>query len=328
VFYCILRTMNATNQTILASDAGARMQRALLSLEGLSIGDAFGERFFYVADVESMIERRAVANGPWRYTDDTEMALAIIEVLDRLGEINQDELAAVFARRYAADSSRGYGATAHDVLAQIGSGTHWRAAAGSAFGGEGSMGNGGAMRVGPVGAYWADDWDAVVEQARASAEVTHAHAEGQAGAIAVAVAAAWATRRGAGAGAGAASDLFEAVLKNTPKGATSRGLKYAAQLPLNTAVQDAATMLGNGSNITAPDTVPFAIWCAARHIDDYEEALWATVSGLGDCDTTCAIVGSIVALASGPTSIPSVWRASREPLAFGSRNTSSIFDDR
>ncbi|HET6881018.1 MAG TPA: ADP-ribosylglycohydrolase family protein [Pirellulales bacterium] len=293
----------------------------MFSLDGLSIGDAFGEQFFYVPNVESMIERRALAKGPWRYTDDTEMALAIVEVLDRFGDINQDELAAVFARRYAADPSRGYGATAHDVLATIGSGTHWRKAAGWAFGGEGSMGNGGAMRVGPLGAYWADDWDAVVEQARASAEVTHAHAEGQAGAIAVAVAAAWATRRGAGAVAGTVSDLFEAVLKNTPKGATLRGLKYAAKLPLSTAVHDAVTILGNGSNVTAPDTVPFAIWCAARHIDDYEEALWATVSGLGDCDTTCAIVGSIVALACGPAGIPPEWRASREPLAFGSAGT-------
>jgi ADP-ribosylglycohydrolase len=44
-----------------------------------------------------------------------------------------------------------------------------------------------------------------------------------------------------------------------------------------------------------PDTVPYAIWCAARHLDDLVEALWATVSVGGDIDTTCAIVGGIVA---------------------------------
>ena len=58
-------------------------------------------------------------------------------------------------------------------------------------------------------------------------------------------------------------------------------------------------MLGNGSRITAPDTVPFALWCAARHIDDYAEALWTTVSAGGDNDTNCAIVGGIVVLANG-----------------------------
>lgn len=51
---------------------------------------------------------------------------------------------------------------------------------------------------------------------------------------------------------------------------------------------------------TAPDTVPFALWCAARHIDDYAEAIWTTVSAGGDNDTNCAIVGGIVVLAGGP----------------------------
>ena len=52
--------------------------------------------------------------------------------------------------------------------------------------------------------------------------------------------------------------------------------------------------------------MPFALWCAARHIDNYEEALWATVSGLGDRDTTCAIVGGVVTLATGRRAILAV----------------------
>lgn len=60
--------------------------------------------------------------------------------------------------------------------------------------------------------------------------------------------------------------------------------------------------------------MPFCVWCAARHLDDYEAALWSTVSGYGDRDTTCAIVGGIVALSAGRESIPSSWLAAREPL--------------
>jgi ADP-ribosylglycohydrolase len=56
------------------------------------------------------------------------------------------------------------------------------------------------------------------------------------------------------------------------------------------------------------------LWCAARHIDNFEEALWNTVSGLGDRDTTCAIVGGIVALAVGHAGIPSAFVEAREPL--------------
>jgi ADP-ribosylglycohydrolase len=60
--------------------------------------------------------------------------------------------------------------------------------------------------------------------------------------------------------------------------------------------------------------VPFAVWSAAHNLDSFEKALWATVSGLGDLDTTCAMVGSIVALAVGREGIPEPWIEAREPL--------------
>jgi hypothetical protein len=41
--------------------------------------------------------------------------------------------------------------------------------------------------------------------------------------------------------------------------------------------------------------------------------LWNTVAGLGDRDTTCAIVGGIVSLVEGVT-IPPRWMAAREGL--------------
>jgi ADP-ribosylglycohydrolase len=70
-----------------------------------------------------------------------------------------------------------------------------------------------------------------------------------------------------------------------------------------------------GTRVSAQDTVPFALWCAAHHLDDYEEALWTTVRGLGDRDTTCAIVGGVVVLATGVAAIPAEWRWCREPLS-------------
>jgi len=65
--------------------------------------------------------------------------------------------------------------------------------------------------------------------------------------------------------------------------------------------------LGNGSMVTAQDTVPFALWSAACHPNDYEEALWTTVGGLGDRDTTCAMVGGVVVMSTGVRAIPKEW---------------------
>ena len=76
----------------------------------------------------------------------------------------------------------------------------------------------------------------------------------------------------------------------------------------------AVAILGNGAAVTVQDTVPFVLWCAAWRLDDYGQALWFTSSGGGDVDTTCAMVGGIVALHTGVEGIPEYWRNDREPL--------------
>ena len=177
------------------ADHEERMQRALLSLDGLSVGDGFGETFFTSAAViERRLEQFDPPPPPWFVTDDTTMALSIVRCLKRYGHIEQDALAARFAREYARDPLRGYGGTAHGILRAIGEGVPWRVAAGWVFDGQGSCGNGGAMRAAPIGAYFADDLNRVIAEAKASAEVTHAHPDGQTGAIAVALAAAYMVR--------------------------------------------------------------------------------------------------------------------------------------
>src|SRR5260370_12703674 len=144
---------------VLPADHATRMARVRLSLEGLSVGDAFGSQFFIPGAYHKHFTARTTPDGECGYTDDTEMALGIVEVLQRRGCIDAYDLAQVFARRYAANPYRGYGPGAHQILTAIGGGTPWRNAAFAAFDGQGSMGNGAAMRVAPVGASFATDLD-------------------------------------------------------------------------------------------------------------------------------------------------------------------------
>jgi ADP-ribosylglycohydrolase len=229
------------------------------------------------------------------------MALSLVEHLRHYGEIRQDELVHRFAERM--EPSRGYGIGAYEVLMAVRHGTPWRTAAASGFGGLGSFGNGAAMRVAPLGAYFADDLPRVVSEARKSALVTHAHPEGVAGAIAVAVAAAEAWQR-SGAPLGAA--WLERILENVPPGYTHNGIRTALTLPADTDIVTVASTLGNGSGVTSPDTVPLCLWVAA-HTTQLVEALWKTVSALGDRDTTCAIVGGILAVHAAKEALPSSW---------------------
>jgi ADP-ribosylglycohydrolase len=108
--------------------------------------------------------------------------------------------------------------------------------------------------------------------------------------------------------------LFDDVIDRCPEGPTRKGIERARELPLTCDVWTAVAELGNGTMVSAPDTVPLCAWCAARHLDDFTEAMWTTVAGLGDRDTTCAIVGGIVALGVGRSALPVDLLAAREPL--------------
>ncbi|MCP3143107.1 ADP-ribosylglycohydrolase family protein [Pyxidicoccus xibeiensis] len=288
-------------------------ERLALSLLGLSVGDAFGEQFFLPApEEEQLLATRAPPPGPWPYTDDTQMALSVVAELWRHGSIDRDRLARSFAEHY--DSSRGYGPAMHRVLRAVHEGEPWADVTGREFSGQGSWGNGAAMRVGPLGAYFADDLHAVVEQAHRSAEVTHAHPEAVGGAIAVAVAAATAWRERARPSQLGRAEFLDRLLPFVPETDVRSRIRKARALPATASVPFAVSVLGNGTGLTAQDTVPFALWCAGSHLDDFEQALWLAVSGGGDRDTICAMVGSIVVLSAGGERVPATWLAAREPL--------------
>nr|MBK7068585.1 ADP-ribosylglycohydrolase family protein [Deltaproteobacteria bacterium] len=126
--------MSATTSA-LPADHDARLARARRSLDGLSLGDAFGQRFFgHELTVDSMIAHRALPRSPWNYTDDTEMALALFGVLGRHGRVDQDALAAAFAHRWRCDPTRGYAGTAMGILRELHHGGDWRAVSGASTG--------------------------------------------------------------------------------------------------------------------------------------------------------------------------------------------------
>lgn len=293
------------------SDRASRSARALDALEGLATGDALGETFFrpdWVPDVELEV----LPPATWRWTDDTNMAASIVEVLAAGDRIDQDALAASFLREY--DVRRGYGPAMHTVFAELAVGRHWRVVSRGLFDGSGSFGNGSAMRVAPLGAYFADDLATCAEQAALSAEVTHAHAEAIAGAVAVAGATAVAYRLRFDEQDCGPREFLESVIEITPPSHVRDRLHRAMRLGPHAAVDVMTFEIGNGSDVTCMDTVPFVIWSAARALDDFESAIWNTIRGGGDRDTTTAMVGGILAGRLGANAIPAEWIARREPL--------------
>jgi ADP-ribosylglycohydrolase len=246
------------------------------------------------------------------------MASVLVDHLNARGSIDLDELALAFADRFAADPARGYGAVAHWILTRVHEGMPWREATRTPYKGTGSMGNGAAMRVAPVAAWFADDVREAIAAAARSAEVTHAHPEGVAGAQAVAAACVFAWRARRDPGGASPTAMLGFAVEHTPDGRVRDGIREAARR-LDASPERAADALGDGSEVTAPDTVPYALWCAATSLGDYPGALWRCVAGLtapgADRDTVAAIVGGVVALAVGRAGLPAGWLDAREPLA-------------
>lgn len=286
------------------------------SLRGLALGDGFGERWFHRGDreaIEMIKARQLPSESAWNWTDDTAMALTIVRIVHLHGEIRQDDLAEMFGAAYQADPYRGYGYGMTVLLPRLAEAPGmWDIHARDLFKGQGSLGNGAAMRVAPLGAWFCRDLGQVREQARLAAEVTHAHPEGISGAVAVAVSAAVAAASREADAPDPRSFLEHAAEAVT--GPVGEGIARAASLEPGTPAWKAADLLGNGQRVRASDTVPFALWSAAHHLDDLPGALWTTAEGLGDVDTTCAITAGVVAARTGLAGVPQRWLDLCEPL--------------
>lgn len=284
-----------------------RFERALASLRGLSLGDALGSQFFVPVNYP-LLKKCALPPAPWQWTDDTEMACSVLAVLAEHGRIDQDALARSFAEHH--DFDRGYGPAVNRMLRLIREGGDWRELAAALFNGQGSWGNGAAMRIAPLGAWYADDPEQATHQAEISAYVTHQHREAVVGAMAVAAAAALAADP---AGSPTPTALLDGVIALVPRSAVGAGLRRARDMLDYGDAGTVAAVLGCGRRTSAHDTVPFALWSAARALDDFEHGFWATAQVGGDVDTTCAIFGGVVA-AGKSGAPPAAWLKQTEEL--------------
>ena len=279
------------------------------AFSGLAIGDAVGAPFE---------GRRRVARDEvtaWmrggtalRWTDDTHMALALARSLaQNRGEVDVEHLGETFAKAYAAEPWRGYGAGPPQIFALARRGVPYARAAASLFSGRGSFGNGAAMRVTPVALVAAPDVERTARLAAAQAFVTHIHPE----AVDAAVFVATAVCRLA-----SPPIISTAVPANSPT--ILEALHDSCEVIGPGAVRDALGLVLDGAGagrdprgtarklgcgVAARESVPAAV-AALLVGDDIEEVLIEAVSLGGDTDTIAAIAGAMAGAVHGHRDIP------------------------
>jgi poly(ADP-ribose) glycohydrolase ARH3 len=274
------------------------LDRFVGSFLGLIIGDSLGSPFEgLTADIiyHSFGSVRKIYENPpvdWLcYTDDTQMTIGVAQTLCALGSIDPDELVRRFVANY--DPRRGYGQGARRLMAVMSEGGDWRKASEDLFPG-GSFGNGGAMRVAPIGLLFCRDLDKVWEQAEKSARVTHAHPWGIEGAQLMAVSVALAAREPKLD----AAMLYDELRKRATQEEYQWLLKTASRLKPG----DSLHVLGN--SIEAHRSVVTAITCFAQSMDDYQGVIVRAIGMGNDVDTLAAMAGALSGARLGQAALP------------------------
>lgn len=267
-------------------------------LLGLAVGDALGARFegqsaewiaSRFSEPQSLIDHPP-CNELW-YTDDTQMMIGVAETLVACGQILEERLCEAFVANYV--PSRGYGRGARVVVEAMEGGRDYRHIAETHYPG-GSLGNGAAMRVAPVGLFFRDDLSQVWKQARLSAAPTHTHPQGIEGAQLLATAVALASR----------SDTFDANAFFSQLIDRCESGEYRQRLQLASKIRTCRDLGSLGNGIEAIESVPTAITCFALTPNSYRDVIANAIFLGGDTDTIAAMSGAICGALVGVAGIP------------------------
>ena len=275
-------------------------------LVGSAVGDALGSSFEGSSIFELKVEHEHFSG---RWTDDTHMMIGVAESLIEKGGFDGSHMAQTFIRNYEDEPWRGYAYGPPQVFRWIRSGVAWNEAAKRLFGGEGSYGNGAAMRVAPVGLFYCDDPEQLRAVAYASGEITHTHPLGREGAALQAYAVALAVKEDPFS----RLDLFTFLGKLrdfTSNEVYKEKLEKVESLLGEADKRRVVRGLGNG--VEAHNSVPTAIYCFLRNSSSFEEAVQYAISLGGDTDTIGAMTSAITGAYHGAEAIPEGWKSRLE----------------
>jgi ADP-ribosylglycohydrolase len=325
-----------------------RIERVRGCLLGLAIGDALGApleglsgqqiRAHYGQVIDFVDGARAWKKKPYRwrmpglYSDDTQQALAICDVLLERRRVDPDRLAEFYLGLATPKGSyvgahRGVGRSFRQVLADLERGVSPR------LSGQDSAGIGAAMRIAPVPLYFVGDPDGMFDSVLDASLMTHRDIRSLAGALAVA----HAVRRLA---AGAVRDpsillwLAADVARDEDRIAErhaqhvtsldrhrhsiSRSIAHVESLldlprerALSALVEEANRHGAEPSCKRAtmgfpPACIPTCLYLLMT-TDSLEEALIDVVNLGGDADTTGAILGALAGAHYGINAVPDRW---------------------
>ena len=293
---------------------------------GCFLGDSFGSGFERM-DPDRATFHMSILGKKFtrRYTDDTDMTLALAESIVQCGKIDPEHIAAVFSLH--CDLSRGYAIGTIKSVRALRAGLKWNEVARIVFE-NGSFGNGAAMRVSPVGLFYHHNLEGLKESAIKQASITHAHPLGQWGAVMQACSVGLAVHQDPKEPFG--KDRIVIGLKEVLWGGPIEYIRALNKIEEMSSrekklqAREVVRSLGNG--VEAPFSVPSACYIAITHSPDFCDAIRAAISLGGDTDTIAGMVGAIVGAHVGEKGLPAEWMEQLEDGPRGRSFAESLAD--
>jgi ADP-ribosylglycohydrolase len=302
------------------SDKDQLLDRFLGSAMGTFVGDALGE------PVEGWSHRAiysrfglldTLIREEGRYTDDKQMMIGILEALAEKGGFDPAVCAGKFGENF--DPGRGYGRRIFGVVDRIRQGIPWDQV------GTDSFGNGGAMRIAPIGCFYYADLEAVKANAILSARITHSHPEGLAGAVAQATAVGLAFQYSLSSEPIEPEKFLDSItaqMTDIDKG-FAKALDRIKSIPRGSMLEVIEAIAGRYSlSLRAIESVPAAIGAFVL-TDSFQEAVVLAVNLGGDTDTIGAMAGAIAGAYYGYSQMPEEWLS---PLENGEKGRDYVID--
>jgi ADP-ribosylglycohydrolase len=279
---------------------------------GTFVGDAMG------AEVEGWSRGQIKARygilsriGQGIYSDDTEMMIGIMEALEENPAFDP----ALAARRFLANFHplRNYGARLYGIMDQLRQGSPWDRV------GTDSWGNGGAMRIAPIGFFFYDDGDLLRENALLCTQITHKHPQALAGALAQAMAVGMAARKGIEGEVFDSRAFLDEIVAGVEgvDSAMAAEIKRIKDLDRGGDLEARIKLIASAfpRDVSALGAVPPAL-ASFLVSDDFEATVVTAINGGGDTDTIGAMAGAIAGAYYGYSSIPPAWL---DPLENGAK---------
>lgn len=271
--------------------------------------------------------------GYGRYTDDTQMTIALSDSIINVGRVDPKHVAMSYSKYF--DMARGYGQSAMNVLGHLraSNAVDWETAASLYTPYPGSYGNGAAMRIFPIGIVYRNASTEVLHRVVKDACIsTHTHPIAIDGAFIMAASVAWLMHKTPPTTYSDGCELRASLLKYLTGITKTNGLKeklllLSKQLDCMDQVNSWETYLktdkwkyqcelqlalseGEQFQIKADNAVTVAL-CAFLHHGVMSEkphnAIIAACHYGGDTDTIAAMVGACVGALHGYNALPNNW---------------------